>query len=153
MKAQSVDYSVHANIIYHFTKYIDWPQDRKSGDFIIGVVGDSPLFNELKTIIANKRAGTQKIVVKRYSASLPAYDCHILFLSEEEGGSLNKIVSRTESSSVLLVCEEEGMASRGACISFSVQAERLKLQINKNNIEKRDLNIAGELLRLGTLVK
>jgi len=32
---QGTNYSVQANIIYHFTKYIDWPADRKSGDFIM----------------------------------------------------------------------------------------------------------------------
>src|SRR5688500_10416091 len=61
-KAQhTMDYAVHANIIYHFTKYIDWPEDKKSGDFVIGVIGDTPLFNELKKIISNKTAGSQKI--------------------------------------------------------------------------------------------
>jgi hypothetical protein len=28
---QETDYAVHANIIYHFTKYIDWPDNKKSG--------------------------------------------------------------------------------------------------------------------------
>ena len=45
--AQSVNYSVHANIIYHFTKYINWPEDRKSGDFIRTVA--NPQFSLLKS--------------------------------------------------------------------------------------------------------
>ena len=149
----TMDYSVHANIIYHFTKYIDWPANQKSGDFIIGVIGETPLFGELKKMIANKKAGNQKIVVRLFSPSQTTYDCHILFLSEEESGSLKKITSRTENNSVLLVSEEAGGATRGACISFNVVSERLKLEINKNNIDQRDLSIANELLRLGTLVK
>ena len=149
----TMDYSVHASIIYHFTKYIDWPESRKSGDFIIGVIGETPLFDELKKIMASKKALNQKIVIRHFSPSQTTYDCHILFLSEEESGSLKKIASRTESNSVLLICEEEGAASRGACISFNVVSERLKLEINKNNIDQRNLSIANELLRLGTLVK
>ena len=149
----TMDYSVHANIIYHFTKYIDWPKNRKSGDFIIGVIGETPLFDELKKITASKKALNQKIVIRHFSPSQTTYDCHILFLSEEESGSLKKIASRTESNAVLLVCEEEGTASRGACISFKVVSERLKLEINKNNIDQRNLNIASELLHLGTIVK
>src|ERR1700704_3406195 len=35
---QATDYAVQANIIYHFTKYIDWPGYKKSGDFIIGII-------------------------------------------------------------------------------------------------------------------
>jgi hypothetical protein len=149
----TMDYSVQANIIYHFTKYINWPENHKSGDFIIGVIGETPLFDELKKIIVSKKALNRKIVIRHFSPSQTTYDCHILFLSEEESGSLNNIASRTENNSVLLVCEEEGTASRGACISFNVVSEHLKLEINKNNIDQRNLSIANELLHLGTLVK
>lgn len=153
-KAQSlVEYSVHANIIYHFTKYIDWPDNKKDGDFIIGVVGDTPLFDELKKVIANKMAGNQKIIVKNISPSNTSFDCHILFLSEEEFSSLKKISARIAESSILLVCEDEGAASRGACINFKIESQRLKLEINKINIQQHRLNIASELLRLGTVVK
>ena len=153
-KAQSpVEYSIHANIIYHFTKYIDWPDNKKDGDFIIGVVGDTPLFDELKKVIGNKTAGNQKIIVKRFSSSNNSFDCQILFLSDEESSSLKKISARIAESSILLVCEDQGAASRGACINFNIESQRLKLEINKINIQQHRLNIASELLRLGTVVK
>ena len=148
-----IDYSVHANIIYHFTKYIDWPPQKKTDDFIIVVIGESILFDELEKISANKKAGNQKIVVRNYSTSQTSYDCQILFLGEEESGFLKRIAARTENNPVLLVCEGKGTASKGACISFNVVSDRLKLEINKNNIDQRGLSIANELLRLGTLVK
>ena len=149
----AIDYSVHANIIYHFTKYIDWPANRKSGDFIIGVVGESAVFDELEKTTSNKKAGSQKIVVRRFSPFQTAFDCHILFVTEDEGGSLKRIASRTANNPVLLVYEAKGAAARGACISFNIVSERLKLEINKNNIDQRNLSIANELLRLGTLIK
>jgi hypothetical protein len=153
MAQSSIEYSVHANIIYHFTKYVDWPDDKKDGDFVIGVVGDTPLFDELKKVIANKTAGNQKIIVENISPSNTSFDCHILFLSEEESSSLKKISARIAQSSILLVCEDEGAASRGACINFKIESQRLKLEINKLNIQQHQLNIASELLRLGTVVK
>jgi len=33
-------FTVHANITYHFTKYIDWPPAKKTDDFISGVKGE-----------------------------------------------------------------------------------------------------------------
>jgi glutamine amidotransferase PdxT len=149
----TMNYAVYANIIYHFTKYVDWPEAKKSGDFIIGIVGDSPIFNELKKISVNKMAGTQSIVVEKVPASLETFDCHILFISEDESTSLKKIVKRTEGKPVLLVSESEGAASRGACINFTIVSERLTLEINKSNIQQRKLNIASELLKLGVIVK
>jgi hypothetical protein len=32
---QNDNYAIDANIIYRFSKYINWPDDKKSGDFII----------------------------------------------------------------------------------------------------------------------
>jgi len=150
---QPADYAIQANIIYRFTKYIDWPENKKTGDFIIGIVGDSPLTDELKSFIANKTVGNRKIVIKTFPSSAEAYPCHILFISEDESSSLKKIAARTSGSSLLLVSESEGLAQKGSCINFVIVADHLKLEINKNNIEERNLNIASELLQLGKLVK
>jgi hypothetical protein len=149
---QGTDYAVHANIIYHFTKYIDWPEDKKTGDFVIGIMGETPLYDALKTFIGNKMAGGQRIVIKKISTS-GSYDCHILFVSEDAAGSLKKMVTATSATSTLLVTETDGAARKGSCINFIIVDDRLKLEINKNNIERRELNIASELLKLGILVK
>jgi len=89
--AQSTNYSVHANIIYRFTKYVNWPDNKKQGDFIIGVIGDTPLFDELKNITSNKVSGTQKIVIQKFTTSQTSYNCNILFITDEESGSLKKL--------------------------------------------------------------
>ena len=147
------DYKVHANIIYRFTKYIDWPANKKSGDFIIGVVGDSPLFEDLKNLSANKTVGNQKIVVIKMSPSANSYNCHILFIGEEESGSLKRIANLTSGAAILIVTESDGLARKGSCINFITVDERLKLEINKNNVEQRNLLIASELLELGVIIK
>lgn len=154
-RAQQVaDYAVHANIIYHFTKYINWPDDKKSGDFVIGVVGNSPLFEKLKNLVGqSKMVGNQQIVVRKFSAASSSFNCHILFVSESESSSLKKIVTATDSNPVLLVTESDGLARKGSCINFIIADDRLKLEINKKNIEQRDLGIATELLNLATVIK
>lgn len=151
---QEMDYAVHANIIYHFTKYINWPDAKKSGDFVIGVAGDSPLFEKLKSLIGlNKMVGTQRIVIRKFSTSAQAFNCHILFIGEDESGNLKKIATATTGSSILLVTESDGLARKGSCINFVIVDDRLKLEINKKNIEQRELHIATELLNLGTVIK
>ncbi len=150
---QGADYTIHANIIYHFTKYINWPDDRKTGDFIIGIVGDSPLYDALKSFINNKTAGNQKILIKKYPALSTSFNCQILFISDDESRSLKKIVTVTTGTSTLLVTESDGLARKGSCINFILVDDHLKLEINKANIEKRDLGIASELLQLGIPVK
>lgn len=147
-----VNYSVHANIIYHFTKYVDWPSSKKTGDFVIGVVGDTPLYDELKKSVSGKKAGDQAIVVKKLSSSA-SFNCQILFVSEDAAASLRRIAGSTESNPVLIVTETKGAAQKGSCINFIIINDKLRLEINKKNIEQRELKIASELLQLGIQIK
>lgn len=150
---QESDYGVYANIIYRFTKYINWPDNLKSGDFVIGILGDSPLLDELKKVTANKTVGNQKIVIKKLSTSGTAYSCHMLFISDEESNSLKKIVTQNTKAPVLLITEADGLSRKGSCINFNVIDEHLKLEFNQTNIEQRNLHVASELLGLGVVVK
>ena len=150
---QGKGYSVHANIIYHFTKYVDWPDNLKTGDFVIGVIAEPALYDELSKIAASKMVGAQRLVVKKFPAGAATYSCHILFVSDEESGEIKKIAAASANLPMLLVTESEGAARKGACINFAIIDDRLRLEINKNNIEKRDLHIATDLLQLGTVVK
>lgn len=152
-KAQEAEYTIQANIIYHFTKYINWPDDKKSGDFIIGIVGDTPMYDELKVFMASKTAGRRKIVIKKISTSDKFFECHILFISEDESGRLKKIMAIIKNAPTLLVSESEELAEKGSCINFVLINDRLKLEINKSSIEQRGLGIATELLSLGKIVK
>ncbi len=149
---QVTDYKVHANIIYRFSKYVEWPDVKKNGDFIIGVVGESPLFDELKKFTANKFVGNRQIVIKSFPSSSNSYDCHILFITESESENLRRIVNITQGKPVLIVSEYNGLARRGSCINFILVGEHLKLEFNKKNIVQRGLNIASELLSMGTVV-
>src|SRR5689334_22032507 len=144
-------YAIHANIIYRFTKYINWPDDKKTGDFVIGVIGDTPLYEELKIFISNKTASGQPFVVKKYSTTASTYNCHILFVSDDESECVKRIAANTAGTPTLLVTESEGLSRKGSCINFVLVDDRLKLEINKSNIERRSLDIASELLNLGII--
>lgn len=146
-------YAVHANIIYHFTKYINWPDDRKTGEFVIGVVGDTPLYDELKNFTSKRSAAGQPIIVKKFSTGASLFNCHILFVADESSNNIKRIAATTANTPTLLVTESEGLSRKGACINFVLVDDRLKLEINKKNIESRSLDIASELLNLGIIVK
>jgi len=118
--SQTINYSIYANIIYHFTKYVNWPEGKRTGDFIIGIVGETPLYDSLKNFIADKSAGDQKLVVRMYSHSESAYNCQILFISEDESGYLKKILLRTSGAPLLIVTEsQEGLLKEAVSISPS----------------------------------
>jgi hypothetical protein len=47
------DEKLKAVFVYNFTRYLDWPQ--KSGNFVILVLGRSPIYAELADIALKKR--------------------------------------------------------------------------------------------------
>jgi hypothetical protein len=145
-------YPIEANIVYHFTKYVNWPGNEEPGDFIIGVIGNSPVYEEMQKLMGQHTAAGKKITLKRFQPNSTGFDCQILFITEEARACLKAVATVTAASPVLIVCEGPGLARKGACIDLALSDDHLKLEINKNNIEHRKLQIATDLLQLGTIV-
>jgi hypothetical protein len=67
--------------LYNFTKMIEWPSNKKSGDFVIGIVGKGDVNKYASAMLNGKMVGSQKIVVKEFSSVSAASGCHVLFLT------------------------------------------------------------------------
>lgn len=152
LKAQQTDYSVEANISYHFTKYIAWPDQSLRQNFEIGIYGSERVFDIFSNAMNGRMAAGKPIVVRRISTTDEARTCNILFITADEPRLISRINSRLPDHHILLLTSREGMGSQGACINFAVQDEKLQLEINKKNITDHQLKIATELLSLGVRV-
>ena len=52
--------------LYNFaSKYIEWPAPYKDGNFVIGILGDTPLLSELNTVTTAKKVFNQSIEIKK----------------------------------------------------------------------------------------
>src|SRR5210317_1852025 len=67
--------------IYNFSKYIQWPEDVSSGTFEIGVVGETPLVQELQKMADSRKIGSQPIQIKQYASAGDIENDHIVFVS------------------------------------------------------------------------
>jgi hypothetical protein len=132
---------------------MEWPYEEDATEnFNIGIVGDTRLYAELKTLTVNKSVGDQKIIVRNISSDGPFTNYQMLFLSPGESSNLKKIELITRNRPVLLITENTGLAKKGSSINFVTVGNRLKLEINKRNILSKDISIASELLNLATIV-
>ncbi|MCX6290221.1 MAG: YfiR family protein [Bacteroidetes bacterium] len=146
-KAQTETYSVESNIIYYFTKYVDWPASEKTGEFIIGIYGADHLYNELKIGITGRKVGDQRIaIVKIDDLTDEKFSYPILFIASDKSRSMKKILQATQNKPVLIVTEKEGMITNGSCMNLVILDGKVKLEINQENIESRGLKVAAELL-------
>ena len=63
------EHELHAMMIYNFLKYIQWPADKNSGEFVIGVLKDDDVFNTLNTWYGNKERGGKKFIIKKFESA------------------------------------------------------------------------------------
>jgi hypothetical protein len=147
-----VNYKIHSLFIYKFTQYIEWPDKGSGGNFVIGVVGSSPLTPELEALAATKKVDAKTIIVKKLSASADMSDCHMVFVSESQSGQLNSILGKLSGKPVLVMSEANGGAKKGAGVNFIIVDDKMKFELNKASIEKQGLKVSGELVKLAIVV-
>ena len=146
------DYSFHPVYIYNFTKYIQWPSEKQTGDFVIGVYGKSPIFEKLKSMATNRTVGAQKIVVKEFASIEDMQNCHIIFIPVGKSSSFPDVSSKVNSKPVLVITEKSGLSKQGSGINFVVIEGKLKYELNKASIDKSGLKVSTDLIKLAILV-
>ena len=150
------EYIVKAGFIYNFTKFIKWPEDTflyEEDEFLIGVIGSDPFGDILDTFAAKKTVKGRKLVIKRFSSIDEAKICHVLFVSSSEKDYLEDILSRLGGPSILFVGDTPGFAEQGVGINFYIQKNKVRIEFNKEALEKSGLKISSQLLNVGRVIK
>lgn len=144
---------VKALYIYTFATLVEWPAEKRNGDFVIGVFGEkTAVYEELNKKYSGKSIGSQKIVIKNYRSTTTIGDCHILYVTDENTTYLKTLSTTTESNNTLLVAERSGSLAKGAVVNFIVEGNQQKYEINKSNAKKHNLVIADKLSDLAANV-
>ena len=131
--------------IYNFSKYIEWPVEKDTGNFVIAVYGTSKLVPELKKMIGLKTIGNQPIEIQQYHSPDSIGACHILYIPTEYSSYFNSIMISLEQTNTLVITEEEGLIDRGAAINFVKAADRIEFEINLMETYNRNLKVKSEL--------
>ena len=145
---------IKATFLYNFTKYIDWPERYKEGNFVIGVLGTSSFYNDLNTLLSTKTVGSQKFEIKSYTSveSISGL-CHILFIPAENSAMLPDLLKKMKGKSTLIVTEKIGMTKQGSAINFVIENNKQRFELNKNNISKYNLKVSSTLEALAIKVE
>jgi hypothetical protein len=150
LRAQETDYKAYTLFIYNFMKYVEWPDQAGRGDFVIAVVGDSPIHRELQQLADQKKLKGRAITLKKVTTAEEASNSHLVFVPDSRSGVVKALKEQTRGKPVLIVGEREGLARKGAAISFvTLEEDQLKFDINKKDIEQHNLKVANQLVSLG----
>lgn len=150
--AKSQDYRIHSVFIYNFTKYIQWPSSAQSGDFVIGVLGNSPMVQSLEKLASERKIGNRSMVIKKFNSVDQVSQCHMLFIPESNSNDLEAALAKIGGQSTLIMTERQGLGSRGSGINFIVVDGKQKFELNKAATEKAQLKVSNELTSLAIVI-
>lgn len=145
---------IKATFIYNFTKYIDWPDKYKEGNFVIGVLGTTSFYNDLTALLSTKTVGAQKFEIKSFSNPESVTGiCHILFIPAANSAQLPDVLKKMKGKSTLIVTEKSGMAKQGSGINFVIENNKQRFELNKTNIEKYNMKVSSTLASLAIAIE
>ena len=150
--SQAQNYKLHSLFIFSFTRYVQWPETHNQGDFEIVVLGDSPLVDELKVMAQAKKVGDRSIKITKINAIGELKKCNILFVPSSKSSQFTDVLGKVSSQPILVVTEDDGLASKGSNINFITKDGKLAFELNQNSISKQNLKVSNELSRLAILI-
>ena len=148
-------YQIEAAYLFNFLKFVEWPGDAAAGpqaQWVIGVLGDSPVGAELSLLAEGKNIEGRGLLVKKIHAKDNPRECHILFVSASEEKRLPSLLSSLQGSSVLTVADFSRFIERGGMIQFVTDGSRLRMDIDLGATGRARLKVSSKLLALAQAV-
>ena len=144
-------HEVYSMMVFNFVKYVQWPADNNK-EFIIGVVGNSDMYNTLTTWYAGKAKGAKTYVIKKFNNAAEVTDCQVLFIDRSKSNEFEAVNNKVKGKGTLVVTDRNGLGSKGSCINFKTVDEKLRFELNQQAIEASNLKVAGALTSMAILI-
>jgi len=149
--AQSTIPKAQAMFIYNFSRLVEWP-GAASGDFVIGIFGNTAVAGELTDYTSGKKVGSQSIKVKEFSNPADITKCDMLFVGYGKTGKMEEIIAKVSSNGTLIIAERKGSCNEGAAINFVVEQNSLKFEVKPDNASRNGLVISTKLQQMALQV-
>lgn len=145
-------HEIHAAMLYNFIKYVQWPNEGETGEFVVGVIGDDNVFNTLKQWYDGKPKGSKKYVIKKLSSPAESSDCQVVYVGKSKNKDFDTIKSTTAGKSILTITDGNGLGQKGSCINFKVVDGKLKFELNQATVNGSNLKISSQLSSMAILI-
>ncbi len=156
VKAQEVELAKYKSLFtLNFIRYIGWPEEAKQGDFVIGVLKNTEMAEQLKDQVVGKKFGYQNIIIKEFKNVDEISNCQILYVdgSINYSKNANLISQKLNNKSSLIITEDFGAISKGSMINFVIVDNKLKFEVSSANAEKFGLKLSNSLLAMNNAIK
>jgi hypothetical protein len=145
--AQTTNFKSYAVLVSGIAKNFQWPANQ--GDFEIMVFGNSRVYNELLSLINQKKIEGVEVKVSNTDKIFDIDSPKIIYLSDGKSSMLNEIIARAQGKPIVIIAEREGLFKRGAGMSFVINSSnQLRLDINETDLVKRNIKAPINVLMM-----
>jgi hypothetical protein len=145
-------HEVYSMMVFNFTKYVQWPDHTNAGEFTIGVIGNTEVYNTLTAWYAGKPRGVKTYVIKKFSNASEVGDCHVIFIDKSRSGEFEAVNSKVKGKGTLIITDKNGLGEKGSSINFKTIDNKLKFELNQKAIEASNLKVSGALSSMAILI-
>jgi hypothetical protein len=151
-RAQRPLHEIHSMLIFNFIKYIEWPAETKSGDFIIAVYGDSKVYEQLSSLYGQRQVKGQSAKIVDIADFSGLNSAHIVYVASSKSREFESIIEKFGTKPTLVITDKAGLGKKGASINFREIGGKLKFEINQAAFDNSKLKISGQLVSMGILI-
>jgi hypothetical protein len=145
-------HEVYSMMVFNFTKYVQWPDHATSGEFVIGVVGNTDIYNTLNGWYGGKPRGSKTYIVKKFNSEAEITDCHVLYIDKSKSGEFESLNDKVKGKGTLVITDKNGLGEKGSGINFKTVDNKLKFELNQKAIEASNLKVSGALSSMAILI-
>ena len=145
-------HEIHTMMVFNFTKYVQWPDQDQSGEFVIGVVGNEEVYKTLSSWYTGKTKGHKTYVIKKFANADEVTDCAVIYIDKTKSGEFDAINSKVKGKGTLIVTDRHGLGTKGSCINFKTVDEKLRIELNQKAIETANLKVSSALTSMAILI-
>lgn len=145
-------HEIYTMMVFNFTKYVQWPDADKPGEFVIGVIGNEEVYKTLTTWYNGKTKGAKTYVIKKFSNATELSECAVVYIDKSKSSEFEAVNNKVRGKGTLVVTDRNGLGSKGSCINFKTVDDKLKFELNQKAIEATNLKVSSALTSMAILI-
>jgi hypothetical protein len=145
-------HEIYSMMMWNFTKYVQWPDHETGGEFVIGVVGNSEVYNTLNQWYGGKPKGSKTYVIKKFNSASDVTECHVIYIDKSKSSEFESINNKMMGKRTLIITDKNGLGEKGSAINFKTVDNKLKFELNQKAMEASNLKVSGALTSMAILI-
>lgn len=149
------EYELKAAYIYNFLKFVEWPESAfktRQSPLVVGVVGNSRVQAAIAAAVQDRKIGGRDLTVQIVNASGAAKECQLLVVCGELERNV-ALVSAVSDLPTLTVGESEPFSRHGGIITFVLDGDKIRFDINMDAADRAGIKISAQLQKLAKKVR